>query len=113
VGEKLPGQQGGVVLPCTQGRQVNAEDVESIVEILFDGFPIGSNDLSQLASGVHRSAADLAYLFDERNAAVKHMIHSLIQAWASVGRGPAITPSLPPFWFRLASTRSHSIPIVS
>jgi phosphoenolpyruvate-protein kinase (PTS system EI component) len=86
VGEKLPGQQGGVVLPCTQGRQVNAEDVESIVEILFDGFPIGSNDLSQLASGVHRSAADLAYLFDERNAAVKHMIHSLIQAAHASGR---------------------------
>jgi pyruvate,water dikinase len=37
----------------------------------FDGFSIGSNDLTQLALGVDRGAAELAPLFDERNAAVK------------------------------------------
>lgn len=45
----------------------------------FDGFSIGSNDLTQLVLGVDRDSADLAELFDERNAAVKKMIRMLIQ----------------------------------
>ena len=44
----------------------------------FDGFSIGSNDLTQLVLGVDRDSADLAYLFDERNEAVKTFIRSLI-----------------------------------
>jgi pyruvate,water dikinase len=46
----------------------------------FDGFSIGSNDLTQLVLGIDRGSADLAELFDERNEAVKKMIHSVIQA---------------------------------
>jgi pyruvate,water dikinase len=45
----------------------------------FDGFSIGSNDLTQLVLGVDRDAADLAQLFDERNPAIKKMIAELIE----------------------------------
>ncbi|GAA0288686.1 phosphoenolpyruvate synthase [Rhodovulum strictum] len=45
----------------------------------FDGFSIGSNDLTQLTLGVDRDSADLAALFDERNAAVQWMIRSVIE----------------------------------
>jgi pyruvate, water dikinase len=44
----------------------------------FDGFSIGSNDLTQLVLGVDRDSDRLAHLFDERNAAVKQMIGSVI-----------------------------------
>jgi pyruvate,water dikinase len=44
----------------------------------FDGFSIGSNDLTQLVLGVDRDSALLADLFDERNEAVKIMIAQLI-----------------------------------
>jgi pyruvate,water dikinase len=46
----------------------------------FDGFSIGSNDLTQLTLGVDRDSADLAYLFDERNEAVKILIRQVIAA---------------------------------
>jgi pyruvate,water dikinase len=46
----------------------------------FDGFSIGSNDLTQLVLGVDRDSSDLAHLFDERNEAVKRMIEQLIAA---------------------------------
>lgn len=45
----------------------------------FDGFSIGSNDLTQLVLGVDRDSAELAPLFDERNDAVKRMILELIE----------------------------------
>jgi len=55
----------------------------------FDGFSIGSNDLTQLTLGVDRDSADLAELFDESNPAVLWMIESLIErahkAGAKVG----------------------------
>lgn len=44
----------------------------------FDGFSIGSNDLTQLVLGVDRDAQELAPLFDERNEAIKIMISELI-----------------------------------
>ena len=46
---------------------------------IFDGFSIGTNDLTQLVLGVGRDAQMLAELFDERNAAVKTMIRQLIE----------------------------------
>jgi pyruvate,water dikinase len=46
---------------------------------LFDGFSIGSNDLTQLTLGIDRDSSELASLFDERNPAVKILIHDLIQ----------------------------------
>ncbi len=46
---------------------------------IFDGFSIGSNDLTQLALGIDRNSERLSHLFDERNEAVKRMISSLIK----------------------------------
>ncbi len=55
----------------------------------FDGFSIGSNDLTQLTLGVDRDSEELAELFDEQDAAVKWMIESVIReahkAGAKVG----------------------------
>lgn len=45
----------------------------------FDGFSIGSNDLTQLILGVDRDSAELSYLFDEHNAAVKDAITDVIK----------------------------------
>jgi pyruvate,water dikinase len=44
----------------------------------FDGFSIGTNDLTQLVLGVDRDAEELSYLFDERNEALKRMVADLI-----------------------------------
>jgi pyruvate,water dikinase len=46
----------------------------------FDGFSIGSNDLTQLLLGVDRDTSTIAELFDERNEAVKRQIRSLIES---------------------------------
>lgn len=51
----------------------------------FDGFSIGSNDLTQLVLGIDRDSAELARLFDERNEAVKKMIRTLIEKAHSAG----------------------------
>jgi pyruvate,water dikinase len=45
----------------------------------FDGFSIGSNDLTQLTLGVDRDSAELAPLFDERDEAVSWMIREVIE----------------------------------
>ena len=56
---------------------------------LFDGFSIGSNDLTQLTLGVDRDSGELAGLFDEQDAAVEWMIANVLQeahkAFAKVG----------------------------
>jgi pyruvate,water dikinase len=46
----------------------------------FDGFSIGSNDLTQLTLGVDRDSADLSALFDEEDEAVKWMIAHVIDS---------------------------------
>ncbi len=45
----------------------------------FDGFSIGSNDLTQLTLGVDRDSEELAELFDEQDEAVKWMIENVIR----------------------------------
>ena len=52
----------------------------------FDGFSIGSNDLTQLTLGVDRDSERLAYLFDERDEAVKRFIRELIDKAHNAGR---------------------------
>jgi len=47
---------------------------------IFDGFSIGSNDLTRLTLRLDRDSALLARLFDERNEAVRLMIHLAIEA---------------------------------
>lgn len=51
----------------------------------FDGFSIGSNDLTQLTLGVDRDSAELVELFDEQDPAVKWMIENVISAAHSSG----------------------------
>lgn len=46
---------------------------------IFDGMSIGSNDLTQLMLGLDRDSAQIAYIGDERNEAVKKMIASVIK----------------------------------
>jgi pyruvate,water dikinase len=58
---------------------------EAFAEI-FDGFSIGSNDLTQLVLGVDRDSAIVAHLFDERDPAVKAMIASVIKTAKATGR---------------------------
>ncbi|MGK7887991.1 MAG: phosphoenolpyruvate synthase, partial [Leptolyngbyaceae cyanobacterium] len=45
---------------------------------IFDGFSIGSNDLTQLTLGLDRDSALVAHIFDERNDAVKSMVRQVI-----------------------------------
>ena len=56
----------------------NVELAEEFSE-RFDGFSIGSNDLTQLVLGVDRDSGDLSHLFDERNLAIKKTIRRLIK----------------------------------
>ena len=46
----------------------------------FDGFSIGSNDMTQLALGLDRDSGVVSELFDERNEAVKVLLSMAIQA---------------------------------
>jgi len=52
----------------------------------FDGFSIGSNDLTQLTLGVDRDSARLAGLFDEENPAVTRLIEQVIRTAHARGR---------------------------
>ena len=67
----------------------------------FDGFSIGSNDMTQLTLGLDRDSGLIAHLFDERNDAVKAMLHMAIQACRRqkkyvgiCGQGPSDHPEL-------------------
>jgi pyruvate,water dikinase len=46
---------------------------------IFDGFSIGSNDLTQLTLGIDRDSAIISNLFDENNLAVKYLIEKVIK----------------------------------
>ncbi len=61
----------------------------------FDGFSIGSNDLTQLTLGVDRDSALLAELFDERDEAVKILVANLIVKAHKAGRKVGICGQAP------------------
>ena len=68
---------------------------------IFDGFSIGSNDLTQLTLGLDRDSAVVAHLFDERDAAVKKLLSMAIKAARAKGKyigicgqGPSDHPDL-------------------
>jgi pyruvate,water dikinase len=67
----------------------------------FDGFSIGSNDLTQLTLGLDRDSGLIAHAFDERNAAVKVLLSMAIKACRArgayvgiCGQGPSDHPDL-------------------
>ncbi|MDH4243167.1 MAG: phosphoenolpyruvate synthase [Nitrospira sp.] len=62
---------------------------------LFDGFSIGSNDLTQLVLGVDRDSEIVAHLFDERNEAVKKMVAAVIKVAKAKGRKIGICGQAP------------------
>src|SRR5512134_2258498 len=62
---------------------------------LFDGFSIGSNDLTQLILGVDRDSARVAPLFDERNEAVKRACVMLLETAHAHGRTVGICGQAP------------------
>lgn len=63
----------------------NALLAEDFLE-LFDGFSIGSNDLTQLTLGLDRDSGLVAEQFDERNDAVKALLHMAISACKKAGK---------------------------
>jgi pyruvate,water dikinase len=78
----------------------NALLAEQFLEY-FDGFSIGSNDLTQLTLGLDRDSGIIAHLFDERNEAVKCLLAMAIQACRKAGKyvgicgqGPSDHPDL-------------------
>jgi len=78
----------------------NALSAEEFLEY-FDGFSIGSNDLTQLTLGLDRDSAIIAHLFDERNPAIKKLLSMAIQACRKAnkyigicGQGPSDHPDL-------------------
>ncbi len=85
---------------------------------LFDGFSIGSNDLTQLTLGVDRDSALVAHVFDERDPGVMALISRVIEGGGGTGctagsavKPRATTPTLPPSSSGRGSIPSPSIPI--
>ncbi|MCB1561127.1 MAG: phosphoenolpyruvate synthase, partial [Xanthomonadales bacterium] len=78
----------------------NALLAEEFLE-MFDGFSIGSNDLTQLTLGLDRDSGVIAHLFDERNIAVKKLLSMAISTARAKGKyigicgqGPSDHPDL-------------------
>jgi pyruvate,water dikinase len=67
---------------------------EDFAEI-FDGFSIGSNDLTQLTLGLDRDSEIVAHLFDERNPAVKKLVADVIRRAKACGRKVGICGQAP------------------
>ena len=72
----------------------------------FDGFSIGSNDMTQLTLGLDRDSGIVSHLFDERNPAVKKMLSMAIKACNDAGKyigicgqGPSDHPDLAEWLF--------------
>jgi pyruvate,water dikinase len=67
---------------------------EEFAEV-FDGFSIGSNDLTQLTLGLDRDSEIVAHLFDERNPAVLRLVADVIQRARACGRKVGICGQAP------------------
>ncbi|MBX2847462.1 MAG: phosphoenolpyruvate synthase [Acidiferrobacterales bacterium] len=83
----------------------NAILAEEFLEY-FDGFSIGSNDMTQLTLGLDRDSGIVSHLFDERNPAVKKMLSMAIKACNDAGKyvgicgqGPSDHPELAEWLF--------------
>ncbi len=62
---------------------------------IFDGFSIGSNDLTQLTLGLDRDSSLVAHIYDERNTAVKRLIRQVIDVAKKKGRKIGICGQAP------------------
>jgi pyruvate,water dikinase len=62
---------------------------------IFDGFSIGSNDLTQLVLGLDRDSEKVSHIFDERDDAVKRMIQLVIERAKKNGRKIGICGQAP------------------
>lgn len=62
---------------------------------VFDGYSIGSNDLTQLVLGLDRDSGTVAHLFDERDDAVRDMIAQAIEAAHRIGKPIGICGQAP------------------
>jgi pyruvate, water dikinase len=92
--------EGGLKVIMMCELPANALLAEEFLEH-FDGFSIGSNDLTQLTLGLDRDSGIVAHLFDERNPAVKKLLAMAIQACKAQGKyvgicgqGPSDHPDL-------------------
>jgi len=62
---------------------------------IFDGFSIGSNDLTQLTLGLDRDSAEISHIFDERNEAVIELIRTAITKAKAMGKKIGICGQAP------------------
>ncbi|MGB1271769.1 MAG: phosphoenolpyruvate synthase, partial [Endozoicomonas sp.] len=93
------GEQGlRIIMMCEL--PANALLAEAFLQY-FDGFSIGSNDMTQLTLGLDRDSGLIAHLFDERNPAIKQLLSMAIQACREQGKyigicgqGPSDHPDL-------------------
>ena len=92
----------------------NALLAEEFLEY-FDGFSIGSNDLTQLTLGLDRDSGIVSHLFDERDSAVKKLLTMAIEACRKqnkyvgiCGQGPSDHPDLA-FWLMEQGISSVSL----
>jgi pyruvate,water dikinase len=77
--------EAGLEVYVMCGIPSNAIGAEAFADV-FDGFSIGSNDLTQLVLGVDRDSRIVAHIFDERDPAVKAMIAGAIRGAKAKGR---------------------------
>lgn len=69
---------------------------------VFDGFSIGTNDLTQLVLGVDRDSALVAHVYDERNEAVKRLVKQVIEVANRKGRYIGICGQAPSDYIEFA-----------
>ncbi|SDE40522.1 phosphoenolpyruvate synthase [Thermus arciformis] len=86
--------EGGLEVYVMAEIPSNVLEAEAFAE-LFDGFSIGSNDLTQLALGLDRDSERVAHLFDERRETVKRLAAMLIEKAHAKGKKVGICGQAP------------------
>ncbi|MGB7068492.1 MAG: phosphoenolpyruvate synthase [Pyrinomonadaceae bacterium] len=86
--------EGGLEIYAMCELPSNVTFADEFLEV-FDGYSIGSNDLTQLALGLDRDSEMVAHLFDERNGAVEKMIGIAIDAARRSGKKIGICGQAP------------------
>jgi len=92
--EGLAGRPGAPLVRVMAELPSNILEADAFAQ-LFDGFSIGSNDLTQLVLGVDRDSATVAPLFDERSPSVRWCLQRLIERAHAAGREVSICGQAP------------------